>query len=157
MADPNLLGIQITGEGGGIRNLVLPVNSTATVANIQTFVDAHLDKLDNVIGGQITGVSLTLAMSIAGLANGKGAVVADHHIRSGGLFGFAATGTKYRSSIFVPTFLKTLIGVSGSIDNAGDTATWLASVLGGETVITLTDMSGRALASFLSWERVYRK
>lgn len=157
MADPNLLGIQITDEGGKVRNLVLPVNYTATVANIQTFLDSHLDKLDNVVGGKITGVFVTLAMSLAGMENPKSAPLADHPVDTGGLLGFIATGTKYRSSIFVPTYLNSLIDANKSIANSGDTATFISSVLGGESVITLTDLGGRALESFLSGKRKHRK
>jgi len=157
MADPHLLGIQITDEGGRKRNVVYPVQSTATVAQIQTFVDAHLDKLDNVVGGLVTGAFVTLSLSIGGLAQGKGAAVADHSVKNGGLLGFTATGTKYRASIYVPSFLGTLIDAQDSIADAGATAVLITSILSGEANISICDLAGRDLVSFLGGNAVHRK
>jgi hypothetical protein len=157
MADPHLLGIQIIDEGGRQRNVVYPVVSTATVAQMQTFLDAHLDKLDNAIGGQIVGAFVTLSMSISGMAFGKAVPDAEHSVKNGGLLGFVAAGTKYRSSIYVPAYLNTLISATDDIANAGATAALVTSILGGEANISITDLAGRDLTAFLDGRAVHRK
>jgi len=153
----SLLGIQLTDSGGKVRNVVYPVPDTYTPANMQTFLDTHLDKLDNVLGAKITSAFVTLALSLAGASNLKGTAGDDYPVKVGGLLGFSCTGTPYRTSIYVPTVDRSLIDNSDVIADAGAMATYIASLIGGESAIAISDLHENVIASFLGGRRVARK
>lgn len=157
MADPTLLGFQITDEGGKKRNVVYPVVAGATLSQIQVFVDGHLDALDNVTGGKVTGAFVTFSLSLGGMAGGKPAALADHPVKHGGLLGWDVVGTKYRSSIFVPSYMRALIDANESIADAGDTGIYVDSILAGAAGVVISDLAGRALSSFLGGKSSDRK
>lgn len=153
----HLLTYQITDEGGKTRNVVLPVPDTYTVVQAQAFTDVFLDKLDNAIGGIITKAAILFNLSLSGMAFGKGTPVADHPVKHGGLLGFAVNGSVYRHSIYIPTYLQTLIDENQSIANAGASAALITSILSGEAVISVSDLHENDLITFLSGRGVDRK
>jgi len=151
----HVISVVVQDGSGAKRAMNLYCADSETPADIQTFLTAHIPKLDDIVGGVIIAASLTQAMVLPGGLDTP--ALADHPVKWGGLFGFSATGTQYRHGIYVPSILHTLVSEGGSIPDAGAIATWEASVLSGEAAIALTNKHEQPLAAFLGGEQRDRK
>lgn len=150
----HLISFQITDAGGKTRSVVMPTADSETYAAICAFVLEVDSLLDAVIGGYISNASVQMTCPLgAGLAT---SATADYHVSDGGLLSFGATGTAYRSSIYVPTYDRALIDDNKSIADAGATQALQQAILGGVNV-TITDKWENALSSFLGGSGVHRK
>ena len=154
MADPHVLSISLLDDRGKVRAANYYVDSAATLTNIQDFVDAHLNKLEAVIGGVVQSIAVNFSLEINSPDNTV--PVVDCPTSQGAIAAFAAEGTGYRHSIYLPTFRKTLI-TAGEIVVAGAVQTWIDSILGGESDVSITDKAGRDLNSFLGSRTSDRK
>lgn len=155
MAGVHVISIVIEDAGGHRKAINLHCSDTETLSDIQTFITAHLPKLDAMISGKIVAATVQMALTLPGGLSTT--ALADMLVDDGGLFGFGVTGTGYRYATFVPTVNLTLMDNDWSIADAGAVQTWEQSVLSGESAITLTNKHEQALASFLSGTRVKRK
>lgn len=153
MADPVILSVQLTDDTGKKKSAGWPVDAGATEAELQAFCTANIALLDDVVGAQITRMTYTKPLTLPSV---KGAPLADHSVRHGGLLKFSAAGTSYQYGVFLPSVRHTLI-TAGEIPDAGDFATWLAHYLGGATGVEPSDLSGRLLTAFLGGEWRNRK
>jgi uncharacterized membrane protein len=150
----NLISISVVDAGGGRRAIVLPVASTETIDAIQSWVTNRIGLFDAVIGGVIEACTVQMALALPGGL--KDTAIDDHLVDHGGLLSFSCAGTPYRYSVYVPTYLQTLIENDKTIPNTGATLTNTASMLA-ETYVTFTDKYANAFASFLGGNRVNRK
>jgi len=154
MADPHVLSISLLDDRGKYRAVNYYVASAATLAQVQTWLDAHINLLEACVGGKIASITLQFAMAITDPDTAT--PVIDCPTDQGALAGFTATGTGYKHSIYLPTFRKTLI-TAGEVVDAGAFAAWYADILAGGTGVVVTDKSARALSGFLSSKPVNRK
>jgi len=132
----------------------MPMASSEAIADIQTFVTNHAASLDAIVGGVIQSAQVSYALTLPGGLNDT--PDDDRPVSRGGLFAFSAAGTAYRSSIYVPTIIPTLVANNGDIARAGATDTWLTDLLSG-TEVSLTDKFENVLTAFLEGSRANRK
>jgi hypothetical protein len=150
----HILSLSILDDEGSLRAVNYHLADTATLAQVQTFLDAHLNKLEALVGGVINSATINLGLTLTAPNNILPLV--DHPVDNGAIAGFSAVGTAYRHSIYLPTFRKSLI-TAGVVDVAGAFTTWYTSLLNGEAVIDLTNKAGQSLQAFLSSKRTNRK
>jgi hypothetical protein len=144
----HIVSIQIEDEGGNHKSIVYPVPDSEPLADIQTFITGVMPELDAVLGGKITQASVQMALSLPGGL--KAVALADYPVRDGALMGYSVTGSIYRTSHFLPTFLRTLINSADSVDNAGLTLAYNNALIAGEAVLNVSDLHENPLAAFLS-------
>lgn len=150
MALVNVISIGVKDYVGGRKTVALFTPATLTLANLQTLVDNLLPDLDAVIDGQITDVSVQLALTlIAGL---KGAPVAGNTVREGANLTYDADNTDYAYSVYIPSW--------ENAGFAGDTVLTTAPYGDLEddfTTLSVSDRDGNALLSFSTGKRTFRK
>lgn len=150
----HLVSMKITDAGGNSKSVVFPCPDTATYAEIAAFVLQVDSLVDACISGIIDSAQVTMSCPIDGALNPTPAD--DMLVSDGGLLGFSATGTAYRSGIYIPTYASALIGNDKDIPNSGATATLITALLGG-TNIDVSDKFENQLDAFLSGAKVHRK
>lgn len=150
----HLVSFTIQGAEGKKRALTIPVDDSSTHAELLAFALEMDGLLDAIIGGIILGCNVSLNLPVDPLL--ETTALDDYWVSNGGLLSFAATGTPYRSSLYVPTLNKQHIANDKSIENVGVMNNFIAALLGGANV-TASDKEGNALASFLSGRAVDRK
>lgn len=150
----HLISMKITDAGGKSKSIVFPTPDTATYAEVCAFI-LEIDSLvDACISGIISSALVSMNCPIDGGLNstpGDDMLVSD-----GGLLGFTATGTDYRSGIYIPTVATALMGNDKDIPNSGVMATLITALLGGAN-IDVSDRYENHLAAFLSGSKVHRK
>lgn len=154
MADPIILSWTIQDDRGLKRAHVQYINSDATLVQLQAYATAHLPTLEACVGGVVTQISVQIPLNIVG--PGNLIPVPDCPTDEGAIAAFSATGTGYRTSLYLPTFRKTLI-TAGEIVVAGPVTTWYTSLLTGEGQVSVQDKAGRDLLAFLSSRKSNRK
>lgn len=151
---PNLIAFKITDAAGRAKSAVFPVNSDATVTEMNAFVSQIAPLVDNCIDGILSAATVTIALSLPG---GLGSTPADDKlVEDGGLLAFDAADTDYRSSIWIPAIADTAVDNYKTIANAGSIATLVTAILSG-TNCNVQDKHSNALTAFLSGKRTYRK
>lgn len=106
------------------------VADTATLADLQTFINAYIPKLDAITDSQITAITPKLKMAIPGSAKATPAATAENERT--GLFNFSQATVNYKNGIAVPAIKDSLI-TNGKIDlTAGAITDWVGVI----TVIT---------------------
>lgn len=150
----HLLRYQVTDAAGKTRNIVLPMADSEVIADIQSYVTANSVAIGAVLGGVITACSVDYALTLPG--GMKATYDADHLVSTGGKFAYTVTGSPYRFSFYVPTYLLTLISDSKDIPRSGATDTFLNAIEATANV-SLTDKHENPLSGFLNGLRVNRK
>lgn len=146
----HVVSVGIVDFAGERKTLPVFFPTEDTVAAIQGKLDVLLPKLDAVIDGKITDVSLTLSMSVVGGL--KGAAVAGNTVHEGANLQYDVTGSDYIHTPYVPTWENA--GFAGaSVLASGDYATFES----GMVVAGATDKNGLALAAFIAGKRAFRK
>lgn len=154
MAEVNLISIQIADSGGLTGNVLVPVPTGLTIAEIQTYVDAMLPNLDVVTGGKINKASVSLALTLpAGL---KANAIAGTPIQWGGNFAFDAANTPYRFTVHVPAIDQGLV-TGEDIDTSGVAAAWVTDMVSGDLAVNPSDRYGNDLVSLLDARVSFRK
>ncbi len=122
-----IVEFQITDDNGLVApaSIYATVDTTTTIAALQTELDLWTLAMDGVTDGEITQLNVTLHMTV--VAGTKSDPVAESNIQEGGLLTFYQANIKYPESIWVPAF-KDSLAVQGKIENEGATA-GLISVL----------------------------
>lgn len=116
---------------------------TATLADIDTAVQAFVTDTDAITDAQILGVELVVSVPLPGGV--KSTPTAGAEVERGALFNFLQEDIKYKFGVLVPAFKKSLI-VNGKINLAATAvSTWTALMLaiGGDAVPITT--AGRLL------------
>lgn len=156
MAVPYLVSIAITDATGDRKTLQIYFDpTTATLAQITTWCQNLASVVDAVSDGVIQEMNLTLNIALpSGLDT---APTGDVDIQRGALFGFDASGTPYRHSVWVPGFAAvTFTGDLVDFANAGVQAfdDYLTTTTTG---ITGSDKYGNHLVSAISGVKSFRK
>jgi len=98
-------------------------------------------------------ITVTKPFTVAGL---KGSPAADTPNKQGVLLKFTCTGTSKTFGLWVPAINDDEI-TAGVFNDTNDGALYRASLLTGESQVTLQDSHGNALSAFLSGEQRNRK
>ncbi|KKM74446.1 hypothetical protein LCGC14_1400230 [marine sediment metagenome] len=150
----HLVTFQITDAGGNSKSIVIPCPDTATYTEIAAFVLEVDSLIDACISGIITNAQVMMSCPIDGGLNPTPAD--DMLVIDGGLLGFSATGTAYRSGLYIPTYANSLMGNDKDIPNTGATAALVTALIGGVN-IDVSDKFENHLDAFLSGAKVHRK
>src|SRR5689334_18991201 len=149
MAVPYLASIAITDATGDRKTMQVYFDpTTATLAQITTWLQNLALVVDAVSDGVIESMSLTLAVTLPGGLDT--APTGDVDIERGALIGFDASGTPYRHSVWIPAFSTTMFtGDLVDFSNAGVQALddYLTTTVTG---ITASDKFGNHLVAPLS-------
>lgn len=153
---PGTLEFQIRDDNGLVNPLTLYVapNTTMTLAQIQTAVDALTAAVAAVTDGGMPKVTLTIDLVVNG---GNVNPVAESNNQEGALLTFYQANTKYVCSVFVPNF-KDSLSVQGLIENTGAVQT-LTNLIDGTTTagLAITSPFGNLLTAFARGRTVFRR
>lgn len=130
---------------------------TATLAEVQLFVDGVVPNIDAMSGAVIESASVSLGMVLPGPL--KGAPVAGHNIQNGANIAFALANSQYTHSIRMPAVLESLI-VPGSdiVDMTGtNEVTFINDVVSGVGPVMPTNQFGIDITSFINAVRTFRR
>jgi hypothetical protein len=102
------VAIRIKDDEESTKEATIPLNvpNDATVAEVQTWLDAVLPEIDALTEGQITEASLTLPLTLVGGL--KGAPVDGAFNERGGLITFDTTGPR-AASVRIPAISRTIM------------------------------------------------
>lgn len=142
-------------DDNGLRNaatLYGIIADTATLAEIQSVIDAVTPKIAAVIDGGNTKVELSLHMAVVG---GNASPVAESNNNETGNLTFEVSGIKYPFTINIPNF-KDSLAVQGQIANTGATATLTAYLTAAHSGVTFTDKYLNPLTGFLRGRTAFR-
>jgi len=89
-----------------LATLPLYVPTGLTLAQYQTFADAAAEAVDNVTGSEITGIDMTLALTLPGGL--KASPVAASLNERGGILGMETSG-QFNDSVRIPAILVSLM------------------------------------------------
>jgi len=157
MATVNTVSYHLKDKTGNAKSMPIYFPTGLSVANIQAGADAIATALDAVSDAVIESYSVELQLTKAG---GLKTVAGDAVAREGALLGYAAAGTAYQFSVFVPAWLE-----AGFVNNDALTSTVFGTfeqllVTGGGTggaLLVPSDRYANDLTSFLEGKRRFRK
>lgn len=102
MALVNILSYEILDDNNTPKSMPIHFPIGLTAAQIQSASDLYAPVIDAAIAGIISSVTLTLQLTLPG---GLKSVVSEScDAERGALLGFRCANTRYRHSIFVPTW-----------------------------------------------------
>ena len=155
MATVHVVSVGVLDDGGNAGSIPFYVPSTATIAQVQAWLDAMLPNLDTVTGAKINRASVSLALDVvAGL---KATAIVDHPLQYGGLFSFSADGTPYRQSVYVPAIDQGIV-TGEEVDTSPQfVVDWLADLVTGDGTVAPSDKYGNDLTAFLEARVKFRK
>lgn len=131
------LSVPITDDRGKVKRIPVHFADTVTLAQVTAYSDAFLADLDDAVGGVIGNPSVEFEIAVPGGL--KATAIADHWTARGALMSFAAAGTRYNHSVYVPTLLGALI-TAGQIETADPLFTAVRDFfLAGDGTIAPTD------------------
>lgn len=129
------------------------IPDTATLAAIQTELDAMTPKVAAVSDGATPKINVTLHMAVN---SGTATPAAESNNQEGANITFDVTGIKYPWTLHIPNF-KDSLSVQGQIANAGATATLVTYLLTGVSAWDFTDRDLHVLSAFNRGRTSFRK
>lgn len=155
MANVHLLSVRVLDDDGTPGNVNIFLPSTLTLANIQTFADTFIVKLDAVTGCKIDSASVALALTLPGGL--KAGAVAGTPVQWGANFSFDAADTPYRWTLHIPGVDQGIV-VGDSIDVAPQyVVDFIAAMVDGVATFEPTDRYGNDLEALLGAVVSFRK
>jgi len=150
MALVNVLSIGITDFTGKRKTIALFTPATLSVANLQTLSDNLLPDLDAVIDGQITDVSVQLALTVvSGL---KAEPVEGNTVREGANLTYTVENSDYAYSAYIPSWEN-----AGFEGNVVLTSGVYGTLEDDFTTLSVSDRDANALTAFIKGVRTFRK
>lgn len=134
-------------------HIVLKINDTATVADLQTVMDSLTPVVDAVTGAQIILLTLKLDMNISGA---KSTPDAGSEVERVGLINMSQAGVAWKYGIPIPSWKQTLI-TSGKMVLTGATAALVSWLTTDHTGGTPVSKYGLVLEGALDYLLAFRK
>lgn len=157
MALVNILSYQIQDDNGTPKSMPIYFPAGLTIAQIQSASDLFAADIDAAIAGIVSEVQLTINLTLPG---GLKSVVSEFcDAQRGALLGYRAANTKYRHSIFVPTWPDAGFDgddVSGTYTEGNTLEQDFVDGLGA-TLLAPSDKQANDLTAYLDGAKAFRK
>lgn len=157
MAQPILVSFGIQDGKGDVNSLVVYLPAATAVSDALAFGTAFSTLVDAVLDSKVVSGSIALPVTLGTI---KASPVTASDVQEGGLLGYTAAGTNYRSTFRLPGIGEAF--VSGkSVLTTGAMATLIAAFISGltpaGTLVTMTDKYGNDLTALESHVKSFRK
>lgn len=139
---------------GDRRSVPYYFDGALTEANIQAFVTAHAPHLDAVVDGKVMEAFYQKPLTLPGGL--KTPANANSEVQKGAVFAFDNL-SRYKFSLFVPSWLPTLFTLDSPIVNAGAGQTYIADIVTGAGGQSPMNGLGFDLTALSSSRKAFRK
>ena len=154
------VSIRVEDADGDSQTFVVPVpRGTLTLAQITSYAQQLVSLIDDIISGQITGISVCIGIELPGGI--KSSPLAFSEVQKGANLSFAATGTVYRHTIRIPSVQPALfIGDALDVEDTAVALVIAALVSGlsaGGTTVQPSNFYEMDISGLLDAQKSFRK
>jgi hypothetical protein len=150
----NLLSVSVMDMSQGVKAIPVYFPTTVTVANLQTFLTAFAPLLDAAIDAKIVSAAATTQLTLPGGI--KTDAVTGNTVHEGALFGFNATGTIYKPSIFFPSWQNAGFAADVALEST-PYDDLLAAITAGLSTFQPSDKYANDISGVVGGVRKFRK